>query len=504
MVRGAYTLYAVLVIAAGLRSALAGNVEVHIDTSKAVATVPEYFRGFTCDWWRHNNPSYGDDWRMAGMLTLDLTSTRLKKMFTNLVPALWRIGGTPEDEVVYAIGNAPECPPDQIQNSTNYPGPLCLTPERFKDIVMFAHETGVHLAFGLSGAYGRASGKDNFNSTNSHELLKYAAANKLPIFAFELSNEKNGWDPVKLGEDFNTVRGYINELWPDEATRPLLVGPDTASTPWMKTFFGTAGKSLNASTFHTYCNGYTTCEQTMLNPKVLDGCINAAVSTIEYTREGIPSNPNMPVWAGEDGPHSGGGRPNCTDRFADAYWYLDHLATLALHGVQAFARSTMVGANYGLLNRTTFEPHPDYYAALLWGRLMGTSHLNVTTGSADGMLRAYTTCRNRSTVVILLMNLDTEHNHTAMLAPPASSTRASSGSTAYQMVYMLAATGGLEGMYADDVSFLQDGQFKVLRLGADDSLPDLTPTKDTFGQVNMPPLSYAFVELDSNAATCSV
>ena len=67
--------------------------------TQAVSRVPEYFRGFTCDWWRHNNPSYGDDWRMDGMLTLDLTSSRLKKMFMNLVPALWRIGGTPEDEV---------------------------------------------------------------------------------------------------------------------------------------------------------------------------------------------------------------------------------------------------------------------------------------------------------------------------------------------------------------------------------------------------------------------
>ena len=406
-------------------------------------------------------------------------------------------------QVVYAIGNAPECPPDQIQNSTNYPGPLCLTPDRYKDILMFAHETGVHLAFGLNGAYGRASSNDNFNSTNAHELLKYTAANKLPIFAFELSNEKNGWNATKLGEDFLTIRGYINDLWPDEATRPILVGPDTAAVSWIQSFLETAKTGLNATTFHTYCNGYATCTSTMLDPEKLNSCIDPALNTIKYTRTAIPNQPEFPVWAGEDGPHSGGGRPSCSDRFADVYWYLDHLATLGLAGVQAFARSTMVGANYGLLNRTTFDPHPDYYAAYLWGKVMGRSHLNTT--SNNPMLRAYSTCRNASHVVILLLNLDTKNSATVTMTVASSSSHAEAPAAGQQSVYALRAPGGtVDGMYADGVEFLRNGGYSLLQLDANDNLPDMSPTAMPFGTLSLGPLSYAFVELDAQAGTCSV
>jgi hypothetical protein len=45
-----------------------------------------------------------------------------------------------------------------------------------------------------------------------------------------------------------------------------------------------------------------------------------------------------------------------------------------------FLWQTLVGGSYGLLNRSTFEPNPDYYVSLLFKRLMGPQVLppNIT------------------------------------------------------------------------------------------------------------------------------
>nr|GFD60937.1 heparanase-like protein 1 [Tanacetum cinerariifolium] len=49
----------------------------------------------------------------------------------------------------------------------------------------------------------------------------------------------------------------------------------------------------------------------------------------------------------------------------------------------------LIGGNYGLLNKTTFMPNPDYYSALLWNQLMGTGVLLVERRSCGPHLRTY-------------------------------------------------------------------------------------------------------------------
>lgn len=41
--------------------------------------------------------------------------------------------------------------------------------------------------------------------------------------------------------------------------------------------------------------------------------------------------------------------------------YLDQLGMAAKHNTKVYCRQSLVGGNYALLNRTTFEPNPDYY-----------------------------------------------------------------------------------------------------------------------------------------------
>lgn len=41
--------------------------------------------------------------------------------------------------------------------------------------------------------------------------------------------------------------------------------------------------------------------------------------------------------------------------------YLDQLAMSAKYDTKTYCRQSLVGGNYGLLNKTTFAPNPDYY-----------------------------------------------------------------------------------------------------------------------------------------------
>lgn len=104
------------------------------------------------------------------------------------------------------------------------------------------------------------------NTTNAREFLKYTSSMTDPaaaVFAFELSNEDNQGgkdiDPTILGEDFQTIHGYIDQFWGSSggsgggggAARPILVGPDTAvDGPWMTKFLEASKGAIQAMTYH--------------------------------------------------------------------------------------------------------------------------------------------------------------------------------------------------------------------------------------------------------------
>lgn len=41
--------------------------------------------------------------------------------------------------------------------------------------------------------------------------------------------------------------------------------------------------------------------------------------------------------------------------------YLDQLGMASKYNNKVYCRQSLIGGNYGLLDRTTFVPNPDYY-----------------------------------------------------------------------------------------------------------------------------------------------
>jgi hypothetical protein len=96
----------------------------------------------------------------------------------------------------------------------------------------------------------------------------------------------------------------------------------------------------------------------------------------------------VPLWLGEFGPHNGGGGGEYASTFVSSFGYIDTLGTLARLNHSVLARQTLVGGNYELLRCSSgqdkgpepgtgcdFEPHPDYWVALMWKRMMGAAVL---------------------------------------------------------------------------------------------------------------------------------
>src|SRR5437763_1113488 len=100
--------------------------------------------------------------------------------------------------------------------------------------------------------------------------------------------------------------------------------------------------------------------------------------------------PGKPLWVTEMADAGCGGNP-WASTFLDTFRYLDQHATLAQQGVRVVAHNTLAASDYGLLDETTFAPRPNYWAALLWKRLMGTTVLKPASTPAEG-LRVYAHC----------------------------------------------------------------------------------------------------------------
>ena len=100
-------------------------------------------------------------------------------------------------------------------------------------------------------------------------------------------------------------------------------------------------------------------------------------------------DPGKPLWLTETAESGCGGNPGASS-FLDSFRYLDQLGRLAKRGVQVVAHNTLDASDYPLIDEATLTPRPDYWAALLWRKLMGTKVLDA--GAEGGSLRLYAHC----------------------------------------------------------------------------------------------------------------
>jgi hypothetical protein len=100
----------------------------------------------------------------------------------------------------------------------------------------------------------------------------------------------------------------------------------------------------------------------------------------------------------------------------DTFRFLNQLGTLAQKDVKVVMHNTLAASDYGLLSSDAFEPRPDFWAALLWKRTMGTTVLK-PDATTDPALRIYAQCMKGSPggVTLLLLNTDTKQERSVTI-----------------------------------------------------------------------------------------
>src|SRR6185503_8217585 len=134
-------------------------------------------------------------------------------------------------------------------------------------------------------------------------------------------------------------------------------------------------------------------------------------------------------------------------------------------------------SDYGLLDESTMEPRPDYWAGVLWKRLMGTTVLNPEAQS-DASVRVYAQCMRgvRGGVALVAMNTDAKAKHSIAISTPAERYTLTSDSLTSNSV-------SLNGT--------------VLRANADGSLPEMKGQRAEAGTIEMDPVSVVFLAVPS-------
>src|SRR5208282_5012368 len=86
---------------------------------------------------------------------------------------------------------------------------------------------------------------------------------------------------------------------------------------------------------------------------------------------------------------------------------VDQLGRLAQRSLQVVIHNTLASSDYGLLDESTYVPRPNYWAALLWRRLMGLTVLDPGP-SPSSKLHLYAQCLRGEPggVVVLAINTD--------------------------------------------------------------------------------------------------
>ena len=184
--------------------------------------------------------------------------------------------------------------------------------------------------------------------------------------------------------------------------------------------------------------------------------------------------PGRPIWLTETADAACGGNPWAAS-FVDTFRYLDQLGRLARAGVQIVMHNTLAASDYGLLDETTLAPRPNYWGALLWRQLMGTTVLDAGVPVRSG-LHVYAHCQRGTSGGVALLVINTDRDAPHALTLPTESVR-----------------------YTLDAASLLDERVRLngrtLALSAGDELPTITGIPTTADTVTFAQATITFLAI---------
>jgi hypothetical protein len=481
MMRTISTLLCALVTSA----ALAEEASI---TLARVGTIDARFQSYNIEmvevtggrfWKPYASSAFDASDKYAYRAPIDLTNARLRKLAAALAPVYVRVSGTWANATYFADSEqAPAVPPAGFNE--------VLTRRQWKGVVDFSRAVGAEIVTSFAVSRGTRDAAGVWTSEQASHLLAYTASIGGRIVAAEFMNEPDvavngvlpdGYDAAAYRRDFANFRSFVKQ----QAPEIMLLGPGTAdTTDAASNLLDAPAAAVDAISYHHYGALSERCTGAGAPDGALsEQWLSQTDRTLDfYRRLRDRVAPNNPIWLTETAQAACGG-DRWAATFLDTFRYLDQLGRLAKAGVMVVLHNTLAASDYGLLDEKTFAPRPNYFGALLWHRLMGTTVLDSGVPDRAG-LHVYAHClKDRpGGVSLLVINIDRNASRALTLA---------SASERYT----------LDAAKLDGQAVRLNGH--PLELAANDDLPAIAGVPAPAGVLSFAPTTITFLAIPAAA-----
>lgn len=382
-----------------------------------VATVDARYQGYNIEmvevtggrfWAPYGGPA---NERYRQRPPIDLTNARLIALAGGLGPSLLRVSGTwANNTYLEAEGEHLSAPPPGFVQ--------VLSRAQWKNVVAFSKAVDAPLVTSFAVSNGTRGADGVWTLDQAQRRLDLTREAGGSIYAAEFFNEANmpsaapemprHYTAANYGAEFRIFRDWARKNAPDMK----ILGPGGV---------GEAGLLKNVPVASEFGTHVSTESMMQANPTSVDAvsyhfygsvsqrCIGLGIGTASKADALTPGwldmtvrdyryyaalrdrfEPGKPMWNTETAQAACGGSP-WASTFLDSFRYLNQNAVLAQLGVQAIQHNTLAASDYGLIDRDTLAPRPNYWAAVLWHRTMGSIVL-ASPKSPSPALRLYAHC----------------------------------------------------------------------------------------------------------------
>jgi heparanase len=397
-----------------------------------VATVDARFQGYNIEmvevtggefWAPYGGPT-GEVHRQR--LPIDLTDPRLIALAKGLGPSLMRVSGTwANNTYLLAEGETLSAPPAGYKQ--------VLTRDQWRQVIAFSKTVDARLVTSFAASAGARGADGVWQTGQAQRLADLTRAAGGEIYAAEFFNEPNipgatigmpsAYDVPDYAVDFRIFRDWARRALPNTT---LLGTGGVGEGTFMKNppaiirggkflhseaMFAANSGSLDAVSYHFYgavsprCGGPASLEKAKTDALAPEWLDKTLIDAEFYARLRDKYEPGKPLWNTETAQAACGGSP-WASTFLDTFRYLNQNAALAQKGVQVVLHNTLAASDYALVDRDTLAPRPNYWAAVLWRRTMGTTVL-ASPRSSSPALRLYAHCAIGMQGAVTVMALNT-------------------------------------------------------------------------------------------------
>ena len=438
---------------------------------------------------------------MAGLMQwydpIESTNPRLRKLAKEFGPVWVRVSGTWATKTYYDFEDTGVVP-EGYQNR--------MTKQQWLNILDFVDAVGGKLLISVANCEGLHSAAEPWNPSQAEKIFALSVEHGHPIDAVEFTNEPNmfmvtgfpmGYTAEHFRRDQDLFHKWVRANYPDT----LIVGPCTVdssavqmgpqsgkSTAGIGAAFGTTAtteelmdgceEKLEVFSYHYY-NGISERLEAVMpqahwqaeqatSEEYLAMAGKCAEAFAPLRDKYVPGGE---MWVTESG-DAGGGGDTWASTYLDVFRTLNEFGSFCTVTDGVIFHNTLASSDYGYLQHGTFEPRPNYFAALLWTRLMGQTVFTTGEEIREGAhVYAHSRKDGKDGYAYLIINNSTETT-TVELPKEAEA-------------FVLEGKDGLR-------SRVMTLNGRDLQLGENDELPCLCG-KTVEGKVEVPAMSCAFV-----------